>query len=147
MSFPNTGMVVITDLVEDVKNIHPKNKKDVGTRLANWALAETYHHTGFVYKSPVFKNMIMKNGKAEIYFDNAPNGLMIKGNKASEWYIAAEDRQFQSAEIKIEKDRVVVFNKNIKSPVAVRFAFTDTAIGNIFSKEGLPVSPFRTDNW
>lgn len=147
MSFPNTGMVVITDLVGDVQNIHPKNKKDVGARLANWALAETYHHTGFVYKSPVFKNMILKNGKAEIWFNNAPNGLMIKGNKAIEWYIAGEDRQFQLADINIEKDRVVVFNKNVTNPVAVRFAFSDTAIGNIFSKEGLPVDPFRTDTW
>jgi len=147
MSFPNTGMVVITDLVEDVNNIHPKNKKDVGARLANWALAETYHHTGFAYKSPVFKNMIIKNGKAEIYFDNAPNGFMIKGDKATEWAIAAADRNFQPAEVKIEKNRVIVFNKNIRGPLAVRFAFSDTAIGNIFSKEGLPVNPFRTDNW
>jgi sialate O-acetylesterase len=147
MSFPNTGMVVITDLVDDVKNIHPKNKRDVGARLANWALAETYHHAGLVYKSPVFRNMIIKNGKAEIYFDNAPKGIMIKGDKATEWYIAAADRKFEPAEVKIEKDRVIVFNKNIKQPVAVRFAFTDTAIGNVFSKEGLPVNPFRTDDW
>lgn len=147
MSFPNTGMVVITDLVEDVKNIHPGNKKDVGARLADWALAETYHRKGLVYKSPVFKSMVVKSGKADIYFDNAPNGLVIKGTKATEWYIAGADRQFQPAEVKVEKDRMVVFNKNIKDPVAVRFAFSDTAIGNIFSREGLPVCPFRTDNW
>jgi sialate O-acetylesterase len=147
MSFPNTGMVVITDLVEDVKNIHPRNKKDVGSRLANWALTETYHYTGLVYKSPMYKNMIVKNGKAAIYFDNAPNGFIIKGNKAAEWFIAGEDRQFLPAEVAVKKDRLLVFNKNIKHPAAVRFAFSDTAIGNIFSKEGLPVCPFRTDNW
>lgn len=147
MSFPNTGVVVITDLVDDVKNIHPRNKKDVGSRLANWALAETYHHSGLVYKSPVYKSMIVKEGKAEIYFDNAPNGFVIKGNKATEWYIAGEDRLFYPAEVTVMKDRLLVFNKNVKHPVAVRFAFSDTAIGNIFSKEGLPVSPFRTDNW
>jgi len=147
MSFPNTGMVVITDLVDDINNIHPKNKKDVAARLANWALAEAYHHIGFAYKSPLFKNMVVKDGKAEIYFENAPNGFMLKGNKAIEWYIAEADRQFLPAELKIEKDRLIVYNKNIKSPVAVRFAFTDTAIGNIFNKEGLPVCPFRTDNW
>lgn len=147
MAFPNTGMVVITDLVEDVKNIHPKNKKDVGFRLANWALGDTYHHSGLVYKSPMYRNMIVNNGKAEIYFDNAPNGFMIKGNKATEWFIAGEDRQFLPAEVTVKKDRLLVFNKAIKNPVAVRFAFSDTAIGNIFSKEGLPVGPFRTDGW
>jgi sialate O-acetylesterase len=147
MSFPNSGMAVITDLTGDVNNIHPKNKKDVAARLANWALAETYHRTGFAYKSPVFKNMIVKNGKAEIYFENAPNGFMIKGNKPIEWYIADADRLFLPAELKVEEDRIIVYNKNIKNPVAVRFAFTDTAIGNIFNKEGLPVCPFRTDNW
>lgn len=147
MSFPNTGMVVITDLVDDVKNIHPRNKKDVGSRLANWALAETYQHSGLVYKSPLYKNMIVEKGKAEIYFDNAPNGFIIKGNKATEWFIAGEDRQFLPAEVIVRNDRLLVFNKNIKNPVAVRFAFSDTAIGNIFSREGLPVGPFRTDNW
>jgi sialate O-acetylesterase len=147
MSLPNTGMVVITDLTGDVKNIHPRNKKDVGLRLANWALAETYHHSGLVYKSPMYRNMIVEKGKAEIYFDNAPNGFIIKGNKATEWFIAGEDRLFLPAEVTIMKDRIQVFNKNIKNPVAVRFAFSDTAIGNIFSKEGLPVGPFRTDNW
>lgn len=147
MALPNTGMVVVTDLVDDVKNIHPKNKKDVGARLANWALAETYKHNGLAYKSPLFKNMVVKNGKAEIYFDNAPNSLVIKGPKATEWYIAGEDKHFLPAELKIEKDRVVVYNKQIKNPVAVRFAFSNMAIGNIFSNEGLPVCPFRTDHW
>lgn len=147
MSLPNTGMVVITDLVDDVKDIHPKNKKDVGSRLANWALAETYQHTGITYKSPQYKSMQVKNGKAEIYFDNAPNGFILKGDKATEWYIAGPDRLFLPATVKLEKDRVIVSNPNIKEPVAVRFAFTDTAIGNIFSKEGLPVGPFRTDGW
>lgn len=147
MSLPNTGMIVITDLVEDTNNIHPRNKKDVGSRLANWALAETYQRTGIVYKSPVFKNMVLKNGNAELYFSNAPNGFVVKGSKATEWYIAGEDRQFLPAEVKIEKDRIVVSNMGIKNPIAVRFGFSNTAIGNVFSKEGLPVCPFRTDNW
>ena len=147
MSLPNTGMIVITDLVEDTNNIHPRNKKDVGSRLANWALAETYHYNGIVYKSPVFKNMIVKNGAVEIRFDNAPNGFVLKGDRAKEWYIAGEDRQFLPAEIKLEKDRIIVYNSRVKNPVAVRFAFSNTAIGNVFNKEGLPVCPFRTDDW
>lgn len=147
MTLHRTGMVVITDLVEDTNNIHPRNKKDVGSRLANWALAEIYHHTGIVYKSPVFKNMVLKNGNAELFFNNAPNGFVMRGNKAAEWYIAGENKQFLPAEIRIEKDRIIVFNKAVSHPVAVRFAFSNTAIGNVFNKEGLPLCPFRTDDW
>lgn len=149
MSHPNTGMVVITDLVDDVKDIHPRNKRDVGDRLAAWALAETYHKTGITYKSPSFKNMVVNKNKAVVYFNNVPTGLMLKGNekKATEFYIAGEDQKFLPAEVKIEDNHVILTNKQIKSPVAVRFAFGNTAIGNIFSKEGLPLDPFRTDNW
>ena len=147
LSFPNTGMVVITDLVDDVKDIHPKNKLDVATRLANWALAETYKKDAGVYKSPMFRNMEVKNGKASLFFENAPNGFVTKNGKATEFYIAGEDRKFMPAEVKIEKDRIIVYNNQIKNPVAVRFAFGNTAIANLFSKEGLPVTPFRTDNW
>lgn len=147
MSLPNTGMVVISDLVDNINDIHPRNKKDVGYRLASWALAETYQHNGSAYKSPVFKSMVLRNGKAQIYFDNAPNGFVIKGDTAAEWYIAGKDRHFVPAKVEIKKDRVIVFNKKVKEPVAVRFAFSNAAVGNIFSKEGLPVCPFRTDNW
>lgn len=147
LSLANTGMVVITDLVEDTNNIHPKNKKDVGPRLAAWALAETYHHNGIVYKNPVFKNMVVNKDKAELWFDNAPKGFVLKGNKATEWFVSGADQKFLPAEVKIDKDRIIVYNKSIKQPVAVRYAFSNTAIGNMFSKEGLPLCPFRTDTW
>lgn len=149
MAVPNTGMVVITDLVDDIKNIHPRDKHDVGERLAAWALAENYHKEGLTYKSPVYKNMVVSKNKIAVYFDNAANGLMLKGSekKATEFYIAGEDRNFLPADVKIEGDHVILSNKAIKDPVAARFAFGNTAIGNIFSKEGLPVCPFRTDNW
>lgn len=149
MTHPNTGMVVITDLVDDIKDIHPGNKKDVGNRLAAWALAETYRKPGIIYKSPAFKNMTINKNKITVYFDHAPTGLTIKGSekKATEFYIAGEDQNFLPADVKIENDHVILINKQIKNPVAVRFAFSNTAIGNLFSKEGLPVDPFRTDNW
>jgi sialate O-acetylesterase len=147
LSFPKTGMVVVTDLVDNVKDIHPQNKHDVGYRLANWALAETYSQTGITYKSPMFKNLAVKDDKAFIYFDYAPDGLMVKGDKATEFLIAGEDKQFVPADVKIEKDRIVVSSKTVKKPVAVRYAFSNTGIGNLFSKEGLPVCPFRTDDW
>lgn len=146
--YPNTGMVVITDLVDNIKDIHPQNKIDVANRLANWALAETYKQNITAYKSPVFKNMEITKNKAVLFFDNAPAGFIIKGGgKATEFYIAGEDKNFLPADVKIEKDRIVVFHKQIKNPVAVRFSFSNTAMSNLFSKEGLPVCPFRTDNW
>lgn len=148
LSLPRTGMVVITDLVDNVKDIHPKNKKDVADRLANWALAETYNLNIPAYKNPVYKSMEVKDNKVSLYFDNAPTGFMVKGKeKPSEFFIAGEDRNFLPAEVKLEKDKLIVYNKTIKKPVAVRFAFSNTAMPNVFSKEGLPVGPFRTDDW
>lgn len=147
MSHPNTGMVVITDLVADTGNIHPTNKHDVGARLANWALHDTYKKEGIVYKSPMYKSMEVKKGKAYISFDNAPAGLMAKGKAVTEVYVAGSDKQFYPAEAKIENNQLVVFSKQVKEPVAVRYGFTNTAVGNLFGKEGLPVNPFRTDNW
>jgi sialate O-acetylesterase len=147
MNHPQTGMAVITDLVSDTANIHPVNKHDVGERLARWALHETYKKDTVVFKSPVYKSMEVKKGKVYVQFDNAPNGLMAKGKTITELYVAGSDQQFYPAEAKIEKDKLVVWSKQVKEPVAVRFSFSNTAIGNLFSKEGLPVNPFRTDNW
>ncbi len=143
----NVGMAVITDLVDDTTDIHPKNKHDVGYRLAGWALAETYHKPTNAYKSPVYKNIEIRKDKAVISFDNAPTGLMIKGKKIDAVEIAGEDKVFYPAEAKLDNDKLVVFNKTIKQPVAVRFSFNNAAVGNIFNKEGLPVCPFRTDDW
>jgi len=147
MAFPNMGMAVITDLVDDVKDIHPKNKLDVGNRLANWALAETYHKEGIVYKSPMYKSMEVRKDKAIISFDNAPNGLKATDQYINEIYIAGPDKVFFGATAKIEKGKLVVSSPEVSNPAAVRFAFSNAAIGNLFSKEGLPVNPFRTDDW
>ncbi len=147
MAYPNTGMVVITDLVDNVKNIHPKGKRLVGERLANWALAQTYHKDGIVYKSPLYKSLEVQKNKATITFDNAPNGLKTTGQNIIEVYVAGADKIFYVATAKIDKDKLVVYSPKVAQPVAVRFAFSNAAMGNLFSKEGLPVNPFRTDNW
>ena len=150
LSYPKTGMVVITDLVDNVKDQHPKNKLDVGLRLANIALAETYKKPipAPVYLNPKYKRMDASKGKINLYFDNAPNGFMIKGDGTpNEFLIAGSDQNFLPAEVKLEKDRIVVSNKQIANSVAVRFSFSNTAMSNVFNKEGLPVMPFRTDNW
>lgn len=148
MAYPKTGMVVTTDLVDDVTNLHPQNKKDVGERLALLALAETYGKDISVYKSPVFTRMDLMKGKASLYFSDAPNGFITKdGNKPTEFMIAGSDRVFVPADVKLEKDRIVVSSKKVKEPVAVRFSFSNTGMSNVLSREGFPIVPFRTDNW
>jgi sialate O-acetylesterase len=147
MAIPNTGMVVTTDIAPDVYNVHPANKHDVGLRLANWALAETYHQTGIAYKTPVFKSFAIKKDKAEIVIDNAPKGLIMKGDSINELLIAGNDKVFYPAKAKIKNNKITVWSSLVPQPVAVRFGFNNTAIGNLFNKEGLPVSPFRTDDW
>jgi sialate O-acetylesterase len=148
LSYPNTGMVVVTDLVDNINDIHPKNKYDVGMRLAKLALADTYKQPISFYKSPSFKSMETNKGKATLIFDNAPNGFLVKGNgKVTDFLIAGEDKVFQPAEAKIEKDKIILSSKLVPFPIAVRFAFSNTSMSNLFSKEGLPVTPFRTDDW
>jgi len=143
----NVGMAVVTDLVDDTTDIHPKNKHEVGHRLAGWALADTYHKTGFPYKSPLYKNVEIKKDKAIISFDNVPTGLMAKDKKINAVQIAGADKIFYPADARIDNDKLIVFNKTVKQPVAVRFSYSNAAVGNLFSKEGLPVCPFRTDDW
>ena len=151
LSYPKTGMVVITDLVDNIKNQHPQNKLDVGLRLANIALAETYKKNiaAAVYKNPMYKRMEVSKGKINLYFDNAPNGFMVKGNEKqpAEFFIAGSDQNFLPADVKLEKDKIVVSNMQITNPTAVRFSFSNTSMSNVFNKEGLPIIPFRTDNW
>ena len=146
-SHHNVGMVVTTDLVDNVADIHPKLKKEVGDRLANFALAQTYGQQAAVYRSPQYKRMDIVKDRINLYFDHAPGGLFIKGDTAREIFIAGEDRKFLPATVKIEKDFITVSAKGVANPVAVRFGFGNNAMGNLFGKEGLPVIPFRTDEW
>lgn len=143
----NTGMVVVTDLVPDTTNIHPTIKIAVAKRLSDLALNETYGFTDIVCQSPVYSNHNIEKDKIKIQFSNAANGLMVIGDKITSFEIAGEDKIFFPAQAKIEGNSVIVSNKNIKSPVAVRFAFNNTAVPNLFNKEGLPVNLFRTDVW
>ncbi|RPE09208.1 sialate O-acetylesterase [Chitinophaga lutea] len=141
-----TGMVVVTDLVADTHNVHPANKHDVGWRLANMALVNTYHKQGIPFQSPVFRNMDIQGKKAVVTF-TGDKGLKIKGPVATEWLMAGPDRIFHPATISIRGQQVTVSSPMVKAPVAVRYGFRDAAMGNLFSGEGLPVSPFRTDSW
>ena len=147
LSTPKTGMVVVSDLVSDTLNIHPTNKEGVGFRLGNLALAETYDVKKVGYKSPLFKAFSVEKGQAVIEFDYAESGLMIKGDAPKAIFIAGADQQFYPAQVKVAGHKIFVSNKAVKNPVAVRYQFSNAGIGNLFSKTGLPVAPFRTDTW
>ncbi len=147
MDVPNTGMVVVSDLVDDVKNIHPRDKQNVGKRLASWALGETYNVKGLVYKHPLYQSMKVEKSRVRITFENVTDGLKATGNEITSFEIAGSDQVFRPAKVKIEGNGVVVWSKEVKAPVAVRFSWSNDGIGNLFSREGLPVAPFRTDDW
>ncbi len=143
----NTGMVVISDLVDNIKDIHPQNKLDVANRLASLALAQTYHHPSGPWQYPSYRNMKIESDKVRISFDHAEAGLMSRNGPPGDFLVAGEDKKFYPATAKIEGNTVVISAREVKAPVAVRFGFSNTAMPNLFSKEGLPVNLFRTDEW
>lgn len=146
-SMENTGMVVTSDLVDNIKDIHPRYKKEVGNRLAAWALANTYKQNITSYRHPVFKEIKIEKKKARIYFNYAEEGLMIKGKEIEGLELAGEDGKYYPATGTLAKDNSLwVEAKEVKNPVHVRFAFSNEMVGNLFTKSGLPVAPFRTDN-
>ena len=158
LTIPNTGMAVITDIGE-ANDIHPKNKQDVGRRLAAWALAKAYGKA-VEYSGPLFLKSAVEGDKIRITFDHAESGLMIAekagldpvkdavGKKLKWVSIAGEDKKFYWAEAIIDGKTLLVFSPMVTKPVAVRYNFTMNPNGPaLYSKFGLPASPFRTDTW
>jgi sialate O-acetylesterase len=145
LSVPNTGMAVTSD-IGNLSDVHPKNKQDVGKRLALWALAKTYGHD-IVYSGPLYKSMRVEDDKIRIFFNYSDGGLMIKGTRLTCFTIAGSDRKFVEAQAVIDGNTVVVSSDKVKQPVAVRFAWSNTDEPNLFNKAGLPASLFRTDDW
>ncbi len=158
-AIPNTGLAVIIDIGE-ARDIHPKNKYDVGLRLALWAMAKHYGQKDLVYSGPIYKEAVVEGNKIRIKFDNIGSGMMVgkknglklavedKGAKLKRFAIAGEDKKFVWADAVIDGDSVVVSSKEVEKPVAVRYAFSMNPEGcNLYNKEGLPASPFRTDSW
>ncbi len=147
LEVPHTGMAVITD-IGNLKNIHPTNKQEVGRRLALWALAKTYGKKVGAYSGPLFDDARVRDGRIELSFDHAEGGLKSRdGQPLTHFTIAAEDQKFVPAIAEIVGRKVVVSSDAIAKPVAVRFAWHQEAEPNLANVEGLPASPFRTDNW
>ena len=147
LSVPNTGMAVTVD-IGNVEDIHPRNKQDVGKRLALWALATVYGREGIVYSGPLYKSMKVDGNKVLIQFEHTGGGLVARDNQPlTNFQIAGEDRKFVDAMARIDGDTVVVQSDEVSKPVAVRFAWDQEAEPNLSNTEGLPAAPFRTDNW
>lgn len=148
LKIPGTGMVVCTDLVDNVADIHPGNKQPYGDRLALWALAKDYGKKDLVHSGPLYKSMKVEGAKIRISFTHVGGGLQVRGGKAlSEFEIAGKDGKFVAAEATIDGNTVVVQAQGVSEPTQVRFGWRNTANPNLINKEGLPASPFRSLDW
>ena len=159
LAIPHTGMASAVD-IGAADDIHPKNKADVGERLALWALANEYGKRGIVTSGPLFRELKIENGKARVTFDSIGGGLITarkdgrtaaveeKGAKLRRFAIAGADKKWVWADAVIEGDSVVVSSPDVPAPVAVRYAYASNPEGaNLYNRAGLPASPFRTDSW
>ncbi len=139
------GMAVITDVGEK-DDIHPTKKEPVGARLALLARKISYGEK-IVADGPTYSGVKFKDGKAILSFDSVGGGLEAKGGALTGFAIAGEDKKFTWANAVIEGDKVIVSSPSVTKPVAVRFGWSDFPVLNLFNKEGLPATPFRTDDW
>lgn len=149
LAIPNTGMAVTTDL-GDWRDIHPRNKQEVGRRLALWALAKNYGHDNLVYSGPLYRQMKIEGNRIRLQFDCIGGGLKSRDGKPLNWFhIAGDDQTFVAAQAEIDGGTIVVSSPSVPHPVAVRFAWhmLPEPIPNLVNAEGLPASPFRTDDW
>jgi len=145
LDLSKTGMAITVDIGE-AGDIHPKNKQDVGLRLAAWALADVYGKPG-VPSGPVYESMVRKGDSIVVHFANVGGKLMAKGDELAGFAVAGADRKFVWADAKIAGETVVVSSAEVKAPVAVRYAWAPNPNCNLYSSAGLPASPFRTDDW
>jgi len=147
LSLKNTGMAVTMDIA-NLTDIHPKNKQEVGRRLALWALAKDYGKKNVVYSGPIYKSMKVEGDKIRLTFDYTGSGLKtMDGKEISHLTIAGVDKKFVEAKGIIDGNTVVVSSDTVKEPVALRYGWSNTAEPNLANKEGLPASSFRTDDW
>ena len=146
LALPNAGMAVIIDIGE-ARDIHPKNKQDVGKRLVLWALGKTYGKK-LTYSGPIYKSKRTEGNKITLEFEHVGGGLIAsEGESLKGFAVAGADRKFVWADAKIEGDTVVISSDEVSEPAAVRYGWANNPVCNLYNKEGLPASPFRTDDW
>ena len=148
LSLPQTGQAVITD-IGDAQDIHPKNKQEVGRRLALIALNKTYGRSGTLCSGPTFLSMERRGDRLVLSFDlhGAQWKVADKYGYIRGFAVAGADRRFFWAKAELEGDRIVVWSDRVKNPVAVRYAWGNNPDVNLFNDSGLPAVPFRTDGW
>ncbi|MEC3907226.1 sialate O-acetylesterase [Tamlana sp. 2201CG12-4] len=143
----NTGMAVTMDVGEQ-RGIHPLKKRIVGHRLALWALAKNYGKKNMVYSGPQYKSHKIKGSRMLVEFDYTFGGLQLQASNSVNFEVAGSDKMFHPAKVLIHSDNTLeVWSEKVSKPVALRYAFSDWAVGTLFNKDGLPASSFRTDNW
>ena len=140
-----TGMAVTMD-IGNPENIHPTNKRDVGKRLALWALARDYGQD-LVFSGPLYRDQSIEDGKIRIHFNYTGSGLEAKGGPLTHFEIAGADQVYHPAEAVIDGESILVSSSDVSLPVAVRYAWSNIAEPNLFNREGLPASSFCTDSW
>jgi sialate O-acetylesterase len=159
LGIKHTGMAVIIDIGQ-ANDIHPRNKQDVGWRLAQWALHQTYGRQDIVPSGPLFKGHKVEGNSIRLSFDSVGGGLIVglkqgleptqevKNGKLQRFAIAGANKDWHWAEATIDGDTVVVKSSEVAEPVAVRYAYSMNPAGaNLYNKQGIPASPFRTDSW
>ena len=145
LEVPHTGMAVAIDIGES-KDIHPKNKQEVGRRLALWAEATVYYRDQ-EYSGPLPSGFQTEDGKIRLTFRNGEDMKASDGGKIKGFAIAGEDRKFYWADVEIQGDHVVLSSPQVPNPVAVRYGWDDDPDCNLINNTGLPATPFRTDEW
>jgi len=143
LSVPNTGMAVTIDIGEN-NDIHPHNKQEVGRRLALIARAKTYGEK-IVYSGPVFRSQKIDGNKIELNFTNG--ALTAKGDTLKGFTVAGVDKQFHPANAVIQGNTITITSTDVANPVAVRYAWANNPVCNLYNSAGLPASPFKTDDW
>lgn len=145
LAVPNTGMVVVSD-IGNIDDIHPRNKLDVGKRLANWALSKTCGKEGITVSGPLYRDLKKEGNKIRLSFDYADSGLTCKGGDCTHFELAGSNGKFVPATAVIDGKTILVSAEGIKDPTAVRFGWSNTAEPNLFNTEGLPASSFQAGN-
>jgi sialate O-acetylesterase len=141
----NGGLAVTVD-IGDAGDIHPRDKRTVGERLALNALAKTYRHR-VAFSGPIYRSMRREGRAVRLSFDHTEGGLVAKGGRLGEFAVAGADRKWHWADARIEGDTVWVASPDVSAPVAVRYAWQSNPVATLYNGAGLPAVPFRTDDW